>query len=142
MNGRIVIGGVLAVLGLVGIVSLFAGSGSVEGFLGKRCDRGRVETDPNGNRAKTWRCRQAPSRLASSLSKAHKPADRRSTPQGHFLRYRNQMVGITPEGRGSKVYAANERAGYGFFLPFVGGWWGTGGGAGEGFRGGGPAGGK
>lgn len=142
LNGRVGLGAVLALLGIAGIVGLFACNESVEGFLGDRCQRGSVETDPNGNRARAWRCRDTPSRLASALAEAHTPADRRSTPEGHFLRYRNTMVGIFPEGRGSKAYTADERAGYGFFLPFVGGWWGTGGGAGERFRGGGPAGGK
>ena len=81
----------------------------------------------------------------SALADEHKPADRRSTPEGHFLRYADDMVGIVPdpddESR-STAYISDERRGYGFFFPFVGGFWGSYTGPGERFRGGGPAAGK
>ena len=142
MSGRRVLALVLVALGGLGIVGLFACNESVEGFLKDRCTRGGVERDPRGNRAQTFRCKDRPSALAAHLTKAHKPADEHTSPEGHFLRYSDDMVGIVPEGGGSKAYLADERNGYAFFGPFVGGWWGTYGGRGETFRGGGPAGGK
>jgi hypothetical protein len=83
--------------------------------------------------------------VASELAEAHSPADRRSTPEGHFLRYADDMVGIIPDPedpRRSTAYLSDERRGYGFFFPFVGGFWGSYTGPGESFRGGGPAAGK
>lgn len=142
MRGRAILPLVVVAFGLLGLVGLFACNESVEGFLADRCTRGQVERDPQGNRAETFRCKDRPSKLAADLTDAHKPADSHTSPEGHFMRYSDDMVGITPEGDGSKAYLADERNGYLFFGPFVGGWWGTYGGRAEGFRGGGPAGGK
>jgi hypothetical protein len=55
------------------------------------------------------------------------------------------MVGIVPDPDDeakSTAYISDERRGYGFFFPFVGGFWGSYTGPGERFRGGGPAAGK
>ena len=142
MSGHRIVALALIGLGGLGLVSIFACNESVEGFLADRCRRGAVERDPNGNRAETFRCRESASKVAADLGEAHEPADRRSTPEGHFLRYSDDMVGIVPAAGGSKAYVADERGGYAFFGPYVGGWWGTYGGPGERFRGGGPAGGK
>ena len=137
------IGIVLLLLGALGIGSLVACNQSVEGWLGDECRRGDVERDPNGNRARTFACSEPASVVARELADAHKPADRRSTPEGHFLRYADDMVGIVPAEGGSTAYLADERSGYGFFFPFVGGFWGSyRGGPAESFRGGGPAAGK
>lgn len=132
---------VLLGLLLVG-VAVARGGESVRDFLGDRCTRAGVERDAEGRRAQAYRCRERPTPLATALAERHEPADRRTTPTGHFLRYRDTMVGIVGEGRGSKALVADERNGYGFFLPFVGGWWGTYAGPGETFRGGGPGAGK
>jgi hypothetical protein len=135
----------LALLGLLGIVGLFACNQSVEGWLASECQRAGDERDPNGNRADRYRCPRPASRVAADLAQAHKPADRRSTPEGHFLRYADDMVGIVsdPEDAGRSIaYVSDERRGYGFFFPFVGGFWGSYTGPGERFRGGGPGGGK
>lgn len=142
MNGHVRFGAVLAALGALGLIGIFACDQSVEGFLNERCARGKVETDPQGHRARAFTCRERPSALAADLVKGHKPADQRSTPEGHFLRYSDTMVGLTAQGTGTKAYFAEERDGYAFFGPYVGGWWGTYGGPAESFRGGGPAGGK
>jgi hypothetical protein len=141
VSGHRVIALVLIGLGGLGLVSIFACNESVEGFLNDRCARGAVERDPNGNRARTFTCRDKPAKLAADLTKSHKPADERTTPEGHFLRYSDDMVGIVPAA-GAKAYLGDERGGYAFFGPYVGGWWGSYGGRGETFRGGGPAGGK
>ncbi len=142
MSGQRIVALVLIALGGLGLVSVFACDESVEGFLNDRCRRGAVERDPSGNRARTFTCAARPGKLAADLTKAHKPADEHTTPEGHFLRYSDDMVGIVPAAGGSKAYLADEHGGYAFFGPYVGGWWGTYGGPGETFRGGGPAGGK
>ena len=144
MSGHGIVALVLVALGGLGLVSVFACNESVEGFLADRCTRGAVERDPNGNRARTFTCRDRPAKLAADLTKSHKPADERTTPEGHFLRYSDDMVGITagePPSH-STAYLADERSGYAFFFPYVGGFWGTYRGPAESFRGGGPAGGK
>ncbi|WP_205697653.1 DUF4247 domain-containing protein [Conexibacter sp. SYSU D00693] len=136
---------VVAVVGLLVVgYSVARGTSSVRGFVEDRCRSTGVERDPQGRRADAFTCRERPSVLAAALAKRHKPAERRTTASGLFLRYSNQMVGVLggPGGRGSKVLLARERDGYGFFYPYVGGWWGTYSGRGESFRGGGPGGGK
>ena len=145
MTGRPGLAVALVVLGLLGIGGLFACNQSVEGWLGDECRRAGVEQDPNGNRAERFDCPRPASRIAADLAEAHSPADRRSTPEGHFLRYADDMVGIVtdPENAGRSIaYVSDERRGYGFFFPFVGGFWGSYSGPGERFRGGGPAAGK
>lgn len=164
MSGHVKLGIVLVVLGVVGLGGMFACSSSIDSWLADHCTKGKVETDPGGHRAQAWSCNGTPSKLAADLSKAHSPADRRSTPEGHFLRYRDRMIGVVPmtgatasaDPRGqvvravdagggdrrTKILDARERDGYGYFNGYVGGWWGSYGGRGEGFRGGGPAAGK
>jgi hypothetical protein len=143
LRGRGAIALALIALGALGLAGIVACNESVEGWLADRCERAGTETDPNGNRAEAFHCAARASTVAADLGEAHEPADRRSTPEGHFLRYADDMVGIVPaEGGGSTAYLSDERGGYGFFFPFVGGWWGTYSGPGESFRGGGPGGGK
>ena len=168
MSGHVKFALVLVVLGLVGIGGIFACSSSVESWLADHCTKGRMERDAQGHRAQAWSCKGTPSKVASQLSKAHKPAERRSTPEGHFLRYRDRMIGVLSANTASasaggaagasggtvraaigsggdartKILDARERDGYGYFNPYVGGWWGSYGGRGESFRGGGPAAGK
>ena len=134
-----------SLLGALGLGGLFACNQSVEGLLGEECRRGGVERDPQGNRAEHVHLLGQAGERGRQRSRRRAQARRpRSTPEGHFLRYSDDMVGIvTPEGEGSKAYLADERNGYGFFLPFVGGFWGTyRAAAAESFRGGGPAAGK
>lgn len=161
MSGHVKFALVLVVLGLVGLVGVFACSSSVESWLADNCTKGRMERDSQGHRAQAWSCKGAPSTVAAKLAKAHKPADRRSTPEGHFLRYRDRMIGVLPANTATasngtvraavggggdagrtKILDARERDGYGYFNTYVGGWWGSYGGRGESFRGGGPAAGK
>ncbi len=145
MSGGRGLYGLLALVGVLGIVGLFACNESVERWLADTCERRGTERDPNGNRAQRFDCPRPASVIAADLREAHKPADQRSTPEGHFLRYADDMVGIVPSGddaQRSTAYVSDERNGYGFFFPFVGGFWGSYTGPGERFRGGGPGGGK
>ena len=112
---------------------------SVRDYLDETCRHTGIATDPGGNRAP-----KPPTAMTSALRDAHKPADQRTTTSGTFLRYSNNMVGITAgePPTHSTAYLADERGGYAFFFPYVGGFWGTYRGPSESFRGGGPAGGK
>lgn len=139
------LGVIVAAIGAVILGGTFLfGGGSVRGYVDDHCDYTGTERDKNGKRARAYRCKDSPSQFARKLAGDHKPADRRSSAAGHFLRYDDKMVGILgPQpGGGSKVLLADERDGYGFFNGYVGGFWGTYSGPGESFRGGGPGGGK
>lgn len=144
MSGLGSIGIVAALIGAIVLGTTFLGGGSVREYVDKNCRFERIERDPDGRRARAYSCKDSPTRFASRLADDHKPANRRSSPAGHFLRYDSQMVGILgPQpGGGSRVLLADERDGYGFFNGYVGGFWGSYGGPGETFRGGGPGGGK
>lgn len=144
MRGRKVLAVALVLFGGLGIAAAFASNESVEDWLRDTCRRAGTERDPNGNRADRYACPRPASVIATELADAHQPADRRSTPEGHFLRYADDMVGILPaeDPSRSTAYVSDERNGYGFFFPFVGGFWGSYSGPGERFRGRGPAAGK
>jgi len=132
----------LAALALLGggvalIVLLITSTGSVRGFLSDRYER----TGQRG--AETlYRSPKPADATAAEIAKAHEPADRRATPEGIFLRYRDDFVRVTPAGNGSQVGIADEDRGYALYYPFIGGFWGTYSGRGETFRGGGPGGAK
>ena len=131
-------------VGALGLFWIFGSRGSVRDYLDQSCRHTGIATDPNGNRARRYDCPKPPKEMVAALRQAHKPADSRTTTSGTFLRYADDMVGITggrPPSH-SNAYLADERSGYAFFFPYVGGFWGTYRGPAEGFRGGGPAGGK
>ena len=127
----------VAALGVLGLILVISGaSGGVRGFIKDRYERA------GGDRgAEVYRADAAPAAVAKEIADAHAPADRRATPEGVFLRYRDDYVGVTPEGGGSRITVADESRGYALFFPFVGGYWGRYSGPAEGFRGGGPGGG-
>jgi len=87
---------------------------------------------------------QAPvTETADDIAGAVKPADERSTPAGHFLRYDDDIVTISPQGGGgSRIVVDDEETGYRRGFVYLGGWWGSYSGPAESFRGGGPGGGK
>ncbi len=131
-------------VGALGLFWIFGPHESVRDYLDSSCRHTGITTDPNGNRARRYDCPKPLREMAEALRKAHKPADQRTTTSGTFLRYSNDMVGITAGESPSRstAYLADERSGYAFFFPYVGGFWGTYRGPAESFRGGGPAGGK
>jgi hypothetical protein len=80
---------------------------------------------------------------AEEIADAVKPADERTTPAGHFLRYDDDIVTVSPEaGGGSRIIVDDEETGYRRGFVYLGGWWGSFSGPAESFRGGGPGGGK
>jgi hypothetical protein len=126
----------LIVAGVLGIVLTLTSTGSVKGYVKDHYKR--VGSDRG---AQIYSSPKPPARVAEEIAKAHKPADRRVTPEGVFLRYRKDYVGVLASGRGSRIEVADEKRGYALFFPFVGGYWGTYSGPAETFRGGGPGGG-
>lgn len=131
-------------LGVGGLYWVFGPRETVRSYLDQSCRHTGIATDPNGNRARRYDCPRSPRDMTVALREAHRPADQRVTSAGTFLRYSSDMVGITAaeERERSNAYLADERGGYAFFFPYVGGFWGTYRGPSESFRGGGPAGGK
>ncbi|MEY2514018.1 MAG: hypothetical protein QOJ89_1376 [bacterium] len=85
------------------------------------------------------------SRTASDIADKHKPADRRTTEAGAFLRYSDDVVSVVPPAKGStgsRIFVDDEEGGYHRDYFFVGGFWGTYSGPAGSFRGGGPGTGK
>ena len=128
--------GVAGVGVLVLVLVITGSSGGVRGFV-----RDSYERAGGDRGAEVYRSGQPPAAVAKEIADAHTPADRRATPEGVFLRYRDDFVGVTPEGEGSRITVADESRGYALFFPFVGGYWGRASGPAETFRGGGPGGG-
>jgi hypothetical protein len=64
------------------------------------------------------------------------------TESGVFLRYSDDVVSVVPQSGGSRIIVDDEDSGYRRNYLFVGGFWGTFSGRGQGFRGGGPGSGK
>lgn len=126
----------LILAGVLGIASVATGSGSARSFV-----KDTYTAAGSEGGADVFTSPKAPTKVAAEIAGAHKPADRRVTPEGVFLRYRSDFVGVTGRGTGSRIAVADEKRGYGLFFPFIGGYWGRSSGRGEGFRGGGPGGG-
>lgn len=126
----------LILAGIFGIILTVSSSGSVRSYVKDSYKRAGSDRG-----AEVYTSTKPPAKVAAEIAKAHKPADRRVTPEGVFLRYRKDFVGVTSSGRGSRIQLADERRGYGLFFPFVGGYWGSYSGPAETFRGGGPGGG-
>lgn len=129
---------------LLGLVVLFAGlaSGCLDSSVRDWvADNG--ERRPSMGTAQVFHLDGRPTEVAARIADARKPAERRVTTSGVFLRYQKDMVGVVPDpAGGSRVLIEDERRGYGTFFPYVGGYWGTFSGRGETFRGGGPGAGK
>lgn len=130
----------LAAALLLGVAVLAGcGGGSVRDYVQSNYER---QSGP-GERPAVYRSDEPPSRTAADIAEARRPGDRRVTESGVFLRYQRDFVGVVPDrGGGSRVLVDDQRHGYGFFFPYVGGFWGRSSGRGESFRGGGPGAGK
>ncbi|WP_243712941.1 DUF4247 domain-containing protein [Actinomadura sp. 6K520] len=102
----------------------------------------------------TYRSPKAPQAVASEIGRKFKPIDRvdslatRGAAGGIFLQYPKLVVGVLPDGAGSRITVDNPRRGYDRYHSHIGGVWlrpgsngWTSGGAAS-FRGGGPGSGK
>lgn len=124
------------------VVSCLALAGCLDASVRSWMDDNLKPAGRDGN-AYVYVSDRPPSATAARIADARKPGERRATAAGVFLRYHSDMVAVLPDGKGgSRVLVEDERTGYGHFYPYVGGFWGTASGRGEGFRGGGPGSGK
>ena len=135
--------GLLVLAGLVGLAFLqFGVRGSVRQHVR---DTYTLVDSSDGGRSAVYSSPDKPSSVAASIAKRWKPAERLTDPSGFFLRYRNDIVVVTPAAEGStgsRIYVDEQARGYTRWYPYIGGYWGTYSGPGEGFRGGGPGAGK
>lgn len=84
-----------------------------------------------------------PATVARDLIKHRKPAEKRMTPGGWYLRYSKWIIAIRgASGGGSRIMVDRQSRGYSRHYGGVGGYWGTSSGRAENFRGGGPGAGK
>ena len=86
---------------------------------------------------------KAPAAVARDIIKHRKPASKRMTPSGWYLRYSKYIIAVRgAKGGGSRIMIDRQARGYARHYGGVGGWWGTSSGRAENFRGGGPGAGK
>ncbi|MFC4856603.1 DUF4247 domain-containing protein [Actinophytocola glycyrrhizae] len=133
---KMIIAGAIGGVGLIVLLFAIFGGGGVRSYLDDNFRRQSASGD-----SVVYTSTAKPKAVYEQIRGARKPADTRLDPSGYFLRYSDDIVAITANGTGSRIYIDDERRGYAHWLPFVGGVWGTGG-SGENFRGGGPGGGK
>lgn len=137
LRAKLIVAAVLAGLGLLALLFALFSIGSIRGYLADNYQR----SSANGNSV-VYASANKPKTVYEDIRDAREPADVQVDPSGYYLRYSDDIVAVTANGTGSRIYLDDERRGYATWLPFVGGFWGTYGGTGEGFRGGGPGSGK
>lgn len=92
--------------------------------------------------AGTYASPETPLKVAGEIGRKYKTEERVYTPTGVYLRYHNVIVGILPDGKGSRITLDTPERGYARYHSAVGGTWGgPGGKTSSSFRGGGPGGG-
>lgn len=127
---------VVALLVLVG--GLASCGGSVRGYV-----KDHYTKVSSRNGSDVYRTKDSVAKVTKDITDEWKPADRLTDPGGVFLRYRDDLVAVRPRtGGGSDITVDDADRGYAHWYPYVGGWFGTYSGRGEGFRGGGPGSGK
>jgi hypothetical protein len=134
---KLFIAGGLGGVGLIVLLVALIGGGGIRGHLADNYRR--VSSDGDSI---VYSSTSKPKAVYESIRSSVSPADVQVDPQGYFLRYSDDIVAVTASGTGSRIYLDDERRGYSHWFPFVVGFWGTGSGAGEGIRGGGPGAGK
>lgn len=136
-RGRLVVAGCLGLAGVLLLVGAFVRTENPRNYL-----RGRYgQTSVTGSSV-VLSSPLAPRAVYNDLVGRARPADTVADAGGYYLRYRNDIVAITGGPGGSRIYVDDERQGYNRWYGHVGGFWGTFGGPGEAFRGGGPGSGK
>jgi hypothetical protein len=137
---------VLAGIGVLGLIFTITGQGSVRDYVaGHYRLVGKQKVQGASGETLVYASSRSITRTSDEIAKEHKPADRRTTESGEFLRYENDIVAILPPDpgkAGSKVTVDDEQTGYRHHFLYLGGWWGRYSGPAESFRGGGPGGGK
>ena len=148
MRAGIVAGVLLILLGIGGLAYAATHRGTVRSYVQSHY----ACTPQRGGRRIVCRAGTDPVTTANRINRSFRAASRRVVPAGVFLRYRHDMVAVTPSGRGSSIVVENDRDAYRSNYNYIGGYWGgysrrdpfpgRPGGAGETFRGGGPGTGK
>lgn len=134
--------GVVAGIGLIVLlVVFFSGSGSVREYVDDNYRRTK-SSDPALKGARVYSSPKAASDVTEDIAEAWKPAERHVDPAAYFLRYRNDIVVVSPAGSGSRIVIDSQERGYARWYPFIGGYWGTYTSPGGDVRGGGPGAGK
>jgi hypothetical protein len=135
---------VMAAAGGLGLVAVLATHGSVREHIAKTYRFTGEEAAPGGagTKTKTYASSKPVGATTAEIVDRYKPADRRITEAGAFLRYRDDVVSVVPAARGSRVLVDDEDGGYHRNYGYVGGFWGTYSGPAGSFRGGGPGSGK
>ena len=131
---------VVAALALAGVAVIAFAAVRPSGPGPYLADRYRLVSSEGDSRV--YRADVPPRQVFDDLRRAVPPAEVLTDPGGYFLRYRNDIVAVTSEGTGSRVYLDDSDRGYARWFPFIGGYWGTYTGPAEGVRGGGPGSGK
>ena len=144
MSRRTLIALALSGAGVIGLVlTLAIGRESVREHLASTYRSVPGPVEGGSERSLAYTSQEPVTETADEIADAVKPADERSTPAGHFLRYDDDIVTISPEsGGGSRIVVDDEETGYRRGFVYLGGWWGSYSGPAESFRGGGPGGGK
>jgi Domain of unknown function (DUF4247) len=134
---------ILSGVGIVGLILTFTTFGGVRGYIADRYTRVADERVPgDDDPTEVYASTDPVSETASDIAGAHKPADRRVTEAGVFLRDEDDIVSVVPRSAGTRILVDDEDTGYRRGFVYLGGWWGTYSGRAETFRGGGPGGGK
>ena len=136
-RGKLLVAGGLGLAGVLILLSAFLRTENARDYL-----RGRYGLASATGTSMVLTSPLAPRAVYDDLVGRARPADTLADAGGYYLRYRNDIVAITGGPSGSRIYVDDERQGYNRWFGHVGGFWGTFGGAGETFRGGGPGSGK
>jgi len=150
VKSHVVVAVLLAGAGAAGLFFTLAGHGSVRDHIAKTYRQVGTEKPPGGSSAGRkqtliYASPNSVTKTAAEISDHNKPADRRTTEAGAFLRYSDDVVSVVPPSgrtRGSRVLVDDEEGGYHRNYGYVGGFWGTYSGPAGSFRGGGPGSGK
>lgn len=137
LRAKLLIAGVVAVVGVIALVVALTRTGGVRSYLAENYQ----QVSRNGDSV-VYRATGSPRTVYDDIRSRHRPADTLVQPSGYYLRYSDDIVVVTANGGGSRIYLDDEDRGYARWFPIIGGFWGTFRGPGEGFRGGGPGSGK
>lgn len=137
VRAKLVIAGVVALVGVIALVVALTRTGGVRSYLAENYQ----QVSRNGDSV-VYRATGSPRTVYDDITSRHRPADTLVQPSGYYLRYSDDIVVVTANDGGSRIYLDDEDRGYSRWFPIIGGYWGTFRGPGEGFRGGGPGSGK
>ncbi|MGI8731512.1 MAG: DUF4247 domain-containing protein [Solirubrobacteraceae bacterium] len=150
MSRPAVVAILLAGAGVVGLIYTITSYSSVREDIAKTYRKVGTEKAP-GPAAKgrkdtlVYASDEPVAKTAADIIDKHKPAQRRTTAAGTFLRYNDDVVSVVPpsaNAQGTRILVDDEQGGYHRNYGFVGGFWGTYSGPAGAFRGGGPGAGK